>query len=55
MKVILGVLIPFIGTIIGAACVYVMKKEINKKLDTIINNKIQSFFIKHLSINYINI
>jgi ZIP family zinc transporter len=36
MKVIFGILIPFIGTIIGAACVYVMKKEINKKLEIII-------------------
>lgn len=36
MSVIIGVLIPFIGTIIGAACVYVMKKEISKKLEIII-------------------
>lgn len=36
MKVIFGILIPFIGTIIGAACVYIMKKEINKKLEIII-------------------
>ena len=36
MSVIIGVLIPFVGTIIGAACVYVMKKEINKKLEIII-------------------
>ena len=36
MSVIIGILIPFIGTIIGAACVYVMKKEINKKLEIII-------------------
>lgn len=36
MSVIVGILIPFIGTIIGAACVYVMKKEINKKLEIII-------------------
>ena len=36
MSVIIGILIPFIGTIIGAACVYVMKKEINKKIEIII-------------------
>lgn len=36
MSVIIGVLIPFVGTIIGAACVYVMKKEIDKKLEIII-------------------
>ena len=36
MKVILGVLIPFIGTIIGALLVFFMKKEINKKLEIII-------------------
>ena len=36
MNVIIGILIPFVGTIIGAACVYVMKKEINKKLEIII-------------------
>lgn len=36
MKVILGVLIPFIGTIIGALLVFFMKKEINKKVEIII-------------------
>jgi ZIP family zinc transporter len=36
MKVILGVLIPFIGTIIGALLVFFMKKEINKKIEIII-------------------
>lgn len=36
MKVILGILIPFIGTIIGALLVFFMKKEINKKVEIII-------------------
>jgi len=36
MKVILGILIPFIGTIIGALLVFFMKKEINKKIEIII-------------------
>ena len=36
MKVIFGILIPFIGTIIGALLVFFMKKEINKKLEVII-------------------
>ena len=29
MNTIIGVLIPFLGTSLGAACVYVMKKEMN--------------------------
>ena len=36
MKVIIGILIPFIGTIIGSLLVFFMKKEINKKLEVII-------------------
>ena len=36
MKVILGILIPFIGTIIGALLVFFMKKEINKKIEIVI-------------------
>lgn len=36
MKVIIGILIPFIGTIIGASLVYFMKKELNKKVEIII-------------------
>ncbi|MBQ8659552.1 MAG: ZIP family metal transporter [Bacilli bacterium] len=36
MDVLFGILIPFIGTIIGAALVFVMKKEINKKIEVII-------------------
>lgn len=36
MKVIIGILIPFIGTIIGASLVFFMKKELNKKVEIII-------------------
>ena len=36
MNVILGILIPFIGTVIGSLFVYVMKKELNKKIEIII-------------------
>lgn len=31
-QVILGILIPFIGTTLGAACVFFMKDEINPKV-----------------------
>ena len=30
MNILIGVLIPFFGTILGAACVFIMKKEINE-------------------------
>ena len=36
MKVCLGILIPFIGTVIGALLVFFMKKEINKKVEIVI-------------------
>lgn len=36
MNVFIGIMIPFVGTIIGSALVYIMKKEINKKLEIII-------------------
>ena len=36
MNVFIGIMIPFIGTIIGAALVYIMKKELNKKMEIII-------------------
>lgn len=29
MNIIIGILIPFLGTSLGAACVYIMKKEMN--------------------------
>ena len=32
MKVIIGVLLPFLGTTFGAACVFFMKGEMNPKL-----------------------
>lgn len=36
MKVFLGIMIPFIGTVIGALLVFFMKKELNKKIENII-------------------
>ena len=33
MNIIIGLLIPFIGTSLGAACVFIMKKEMNKFLN----------------------
>lgn len=36
MDVIIGILIPFIGTVIGSMFVYFMKREINKKIEVII-------------------
>ena len=33
MNIAIGVLIPFLGTSLGAACVYAMKKEMNKKVN----------------------
>lgn len=32
MNILIGILIPFLGTSLGAACVYAMKKEMNKIL-----------------------
>lgn len=36
MKVIIGILVPFVGTVIGALLVFFMKKEINRKIEIII-------------------
>lgn len=36
MSVIIGILIPFVGTVFGALLVYFMKKEISKKAEVII-------------------
>ena len=33
MSLILGILIPFIGTTLGASMVFFMKKEINNKIE----------------------
>lgn len=33
MNIIIGVLIPFFGTALGAACVYIMKKEMNELIN----------------------
>lgn len=36
MNSLIGILIPFLGTSLGAACVYTLKKEINKKVNKIL-------------------
>lgn len=36
MNVFIGILIPFIGTVIGALLVYVMKRELDKRVENII-------------------
>ena len=36
MEVLIGILIPFFGTVIGSLLVYIMKKELNKKVEVII-------------------
>ena len=36
MEVLIGIFIPFIGTVIGSLLVYIMKKELNKKVEVII-------------------
>ena len=36
MNILIGILIPFLGTSLGAACVYAMKKEMNKKINKIL-------------------
>jgi zinc transporter, ZIP family len=33
MNILLGILIPFVGTSLGAACVYIMKKEMSQLLN----------------------
>lgn len=30
MNIAIGILIPLLGTILGAACIFIMKKEINE-------------------------
>lgn len=37
MEIILGVMIPFIGTALGAASVFFLKKEIGEKLQKVLN------------------
>lgn len=37
MQVILGVLIPFVGTALGAACVFVMKKNLGEGIGCVLN------------------
>ena len=36
MNVFIGIMIPFVGTVIGALLVYFMKKELNRKIEIII-------------------
>ena len=36
MQILTGVLIPFLGTILGAATVFLMKNELNKKIEKIL-------------------
>lgn len=36
MNIIIGLLIPFIGTTLGAAMVFFLKEKINKKLEKIL-------------------
>lgn len=36
MNILIGIMIPFLGTSLGAACVYAMKKELNKKVNKIL-------------------
>ena len=36
MNVFTGLLIPFLGTTLGAAMVFLMKKEMNKKVEKIL-------------------
>lgn len=35
IKVIQGLLLPFLGTVLGAACVFFMKNELNQKIQRI--------------------
>lgn len=36
MNLVIGILIPFVGTTLGAAMVFLMKKEMNKKLEKLL-------------------
>lgn len=37
LKIFIGILIPFVGTTLGALCVYFIKKEFSRKLSYILN------------------
>lgn len=37
LKIFLGIIIPFIGTTLGALCVYLIKRKFNSKLSHILN------------------
>lgn len=36
MNILIGILIPFVGTMLGAAMVFLMKNEMNKKVEKIL-------------------
>ena len=35
-NVIIGILLPFVGTTLGSACVFLMRKNINKKIEKLL-------------------
>ena len=37
MKIFLGIIIPFIGTVIGASMVFFMKEGLNKKVEKLLS------------------
>lgn len=36
MKIFLGIMIPFVGTVLGSSMVFVMKNKINKKIEKLL-------------------
>lgn len=36
-EILKGILIPFFGTSLGAACVFFLKKDLNPRLETLLN------------------
>jgi len=38
MNIALGLLLPFLGTTLGAACVYLLKDKLNKNIINILHN-----------------
>ncbi len=37
LEILKGILIPFLGTSLGAACVFFLKKDLNSRLETLLN------------------
>lgn len=33
MNIIIGIMIPFLGTVLGASCVYLLKDKLNNRLE----------------------